>query len=365
MPYKFKKSPKFNKKRAGLYRVTRASRKTSTREYFAKKRKLKTRFLFLTILIILLFILGIYILFFTSVFQIKNVEIVFDNEPYLVSQNEIKNTIYTLMNKKYLYFLSHNNLLLFNSGRLKDIINQDSRIASLSINKKLFPTTIKVKIRESRPAAQLLILGGSDDLYLNPRGQVIMPPENRGEENLTTGDFAIFKKSRTDSGDFATIKESRNNLPFTTLKERSDNDDRYFATPEGRSNNTPSTTLNLDTKSGLPLFFDQTSTSLNDPDIIELFKNTLDFIKSDVLIQNNINVNLVEINKQANVYNIRINTSEKWYIMINSETDFDKQLSSLGLIIKDKPEIRQKLKYIDLRFGERIFYKINSTEKNR
>ena len=61
----------------------------------------------------------------------------------------------------------------------------------------------------------------------------------------------------------------------------------------------------------------------------------------------------------ANPQRINIKTFEGWEIYFNSQNDISNQVFNLGVILKEKisPEKRRNLEYIDLRFGNQIYYK--------
>ncbi len=318
MAYQYKRTPKLDKRKLGLSRINRASRRTSSRESYNRRRRTRVKFFVFSFLIVLFLGLVAYFLFLTSFFEIRDVEITFDDQPYLISETEMKSIVYTLMNKKCLYFLSCSNFFLFNLNRLIDIARQDSRIASLIVSKRLFPAKIEVKIKESQPKVQLVVLGSGRNYYLNSRGQMIIL-----QQDSITGLEGQY--------------------------------DKLFTTPD---NNINTNNVGKQEKMPLPIFLDKTPTNLNDPSIIKLFKDILDFIGSDILAQNNTSIKLVEISEGGGIFDVKMTTLEGWYILINSEADFNKQLNSLGLILKEKLTNREEIKYINLQFGEKIFYKL-------
>jgi len=338
--YKYKKTSNLNKRISDLYWAKqRASRKVSSRKYYLNRKKNKIKkFVFAVSLVLFLIIVG-YVLFFTSIFRIKSAEVtVFRNQTPLFSKNEIKGLIYSLMNKKYLHFFPCSNLLVFDAELLTDLLKEDSRVADLIVDKKFFPAKLEIEIKESEPKARLFFQGADENYYLSSRGQIIVSPNKIAPyENVTP----------STENDFVLIKEHQ---IYPSLEVSGDDHLGNFTTQE---QNTYS----------LPLIYDMTSVNLNDPVSIELFKNILDFIESDVLSNNNITVNPVRIDEQGGIFNVKMITSEGWYILISSEVKFEKQLDGLASIMKGKllntkGEVldRTRIEYIDLRFGEKIFY---------
>lgn len=314
----------------GLYRRARAARTAQSRKYFLEKRHRRIKLLMLIILIILLLGISIYFLFFSQFFQIKdeNVKIIKINNNNLISEQELRNIIHPLINEK-LFLLSRGNIVLFKTGRLTEIMKKDSRIAFFKVEKR-WPNSLIVEIGESQPVALLVSLGDDRPYYLNSRGQVI----------------------HVSAQDFATPEGRSNNPSFTT--------------PEGRySNNIALMTLDPDKeeKTFLPVFYDQTSINLDDSSYIKLLKSVLTLIKSDILAQNEIRVNSVKISEQAGIFEVEIITLEGWRVLINSEADFEQQITNLGLVLREKIENRENLEQIDLRFGEKIFYKLKEEKE--
>jgi len=65
---------------------------------------------------------------------------------------------------------------------------------------------------------------------------------------------------------------------------------------------------------------------------------------------------LIEV---INHQRIDVETSEGWKIYFNSQNNIANQIFNLNLVLKEKisPEKRRNLEYIDLRFGNQVYYK--------
>jgi len=68
-------------------------------------------------------------------------------------------------------------------------------------------------------------------------------------------------------------------------------------------------------------------------------------------------VDRVEIYRDQGVIVNRATTSEKWQIYFDSRGNLEQQTSSLFLLLREKIKDRSDLSYIELRFGDKIFYK--------
>lgn len=65
---------------------------------------------------------------------------------------------------------------------------------------------------------------------------------------------------------------------------------------------------------------------------------------------------LVEV---VNSQRINVKTFEGWQVYFNSQNNISEQIFNLNLVLKEKisPEKRRNLEYIDLRFGNQVYYK--------
>lgn len=281
---------------SSLTRRAGAARKRQSREYFTQRRSLRIKLFLLILLIVFILALIAYFLFFSRFFRIQNINVSKITDYGLISEQELKEMATPLINKKFLIF-SQKNIFVFRTKALQQIMDNDSRIEIFNVEKDL-PQTLNIKIAEAKPVALLISLGNNKNCYLNSQGQLIYAQN------------------------------------FTTLKEEK----------------TPL----------LPVFYDQTDVNLTDPEYVKLFKSVLDLIKCDILSQNNIKAELVKISEKAGIFEVEITTNEQWRILINSEVNFDQQISNLELILKEKIEDRNNLEYIDLRFGDyqRIYFKL-------
>ncbi len=284
-------------KSPSLNRRVRVARNKQSRAYFAKKRVLRLKIYLSIILILILSGFVVYFLFFSNYSEIKDIRISKITDYQLISEQELTEMIDPLIKKRGLIF-SQKHILIFKTDDLREIMTNDSRINVFDIEKD-WPSTLIIKIAESKPVASLISFANNKNCYLNSKGQVIY--------------------ASTD-------------IDFTTPDEAE--------------------------KEILPVFYDKTEVNLTDLAYVELLKSVLGLINCDILSQNRIKADLVNILEKGGVFEVEIITQEKWRILINSEADFDQQINNLNLILKQEIEDRNDLEHIDLRFGERIFYKL-------
>ncbi|MFN3301708.1 MAG: cell division protein FtsQ/DivIB [Patescibacteria group bacterium] len=75
------------------------------------------------------------------------------------------------------------------------------------------------------------------------------------------------------------------------------------------------------------------------------------------LVNSDFSIIEVRIFEDKGVLNYQAITSEGWQIYFTPEEDINSQINNLFLILREKISDRSQLDYIDLRFGNRLFYK--------
>ena len=168
--------------------------------------------------------------------------------------------------------------------------------------KKKGAHTLIVKIKETKPEAKLLILGEQSPQFLNREAQIVSPY-------------------------FATLNDSLNKLP---------------------------------------IIYDKTFSSFNDPVYIDTLKSAIKLTNSPILIRNNIKINSVVMTEEnKGIFVIKAFTPEGCAFIFTSLLSFDSQLTNLGVVLKEKIGEKQisQLEYINLGFGEKIFIKFKEEKK--
>jgi len=116
-----------------------------------KRRKsiLKSRFFWLTILILVFLGLFFYFLFFSPFFQVKNI---FISGAEKISSSEIKNFVQNKLEKKIL-FLRTKSIFLININEIeKEVLKNFPPVAEIKIGRK-FPDVLNINLVERSPLA--------------------------------------------------------------------------------------------------------------------------------------------------------------------------------------------------------------------
>ncbi len=336
MPNKYSKT--LGSKSSSLRRKKISKRNLQSRNF---NRRKKTRHLKIFLLLVVVFIvLGLltYFLLFSNHFDIKKIQVNKLVDYKLVEEQEIVQEVYSLMNKKRL-FLPTKNIFVFKIASLASVLEQDSRVAEFTINKK-FPRQLNVTIKESLPIARLINFNNHQNYYLNEKGETIYLPLSQ---------------------DFTTTEIRSNNLTFTTLEQEEPEEQEIGPKSFGEEIEQEKEKIELDS---LPLFYNQTEVSLDKPEYINFRKDILGLINSPVLEQRQIKAELIKITTDKSIFEAEVDLNEDWLIFINSEADFDLQKNNLNTVLNEFLK-RDNLEYIDLKFGQRIFYKLKEQKEKQ
>lgn len=115
-----------------------------------------------TPLVIIALLFGLtYLLFFSGVFNIDEIEVKGYSSPELIEEIIISHTV---------NHYHKSNLILFDTGELEEVIKGDSGVRSINI-KKIYPKTLCVEIEESTP--KIIWISRGENYEIDDRGYVI------------------------------------------------------------------------------------------------------------------------------------------------------------------------------------------------
>ncbi len=119
--------------------------------------------------------------FFILIFYLQNkylfinqVEVghsLINNRFHLTQTKDVQNQLQSFLNQKWLFFFKKNTPLTFSTGRAIDLIKSDGRINEINISWRP-PHKIKAVIEEKIPVA-ILSVSGDKDYYLDKDGEII------------------------------------------------------------------------------------------------------------------------------------------------------------------------------------------------
>jgi len=261
-----------------------------------KRSPLRSRFFWITLLIIIFLGIAFYFAIFSKVFQIKEIIITGNKK---IQAQDLENLIREKINQRLLFF-STKSIFLINSEKIVNSILEKFPQAEETALKRKLPATLIFEIQERTPVA----------IWCQAR--LSFPSENfggQGEKCFFVDKFGIIFETGPENYDLV-------------IKFQDETKDGYL---------------------GEQIVKEEQIRSILE--IQERLKTNLKIITKEFIIQN------------ANRINVK--TIEGWEIYFDLREDIDWQLTKLRLVLeKEIPaEKREKLEYIDLRFGNFAPYK--------
>lgn len=266
----------------------------------------------------ILFISWVFLIIYLPYFTINKVEIIGNK---ITSSEEIN---YLINQSKYFKnsFIPKKNYFTFADIALAEEIKTTFLFEGVTV-KKIFPNSIRVIITE-KPAS-IIYTNNSAYLLLDADGKLIKKIQ---EVAPVTEKFSSSSTTSTDEITTTT----------TSSPKIFDNQEKFEA-------------LNKD-YGGLPIIIENGSIEVSDNNYIS--SNIIKFVhewKKELKEQGIGDAKYFTIDSTG--FNIKISTDQPWYIYANTDLESKIQLKNLKIILtNNKP-----LEYIDLRFGERVYWK--------
>jgi len=234
-------------------------------------------------------------------FEIKTINVQGNK---FISQNEIRQIVLTQTEKSRFIVFSQKNLIFFNKSSLRRNLSHKYYFDELNISKQYW-NTINISVTE-KPTT-LIYITNQEKYYLDANGNVI----NKYEPGVND-----------------TVVENNGVQIVRPLSEIS-------GLPVVVNNNTPAEVGNQ------ILNKENVSFILN---VDKKIKDSADFkIKQYQIDDNNAN-------------DLMVLTDQGWEIRFSLKDQYSSQIKLLFMILNDKVKDRSTLHYIDLRFGDKIFY---------
>lgn len=245
----------------------------------------------------LLFIIALIIILFTETFHINKIKIIGGE---LINGGGVENFIQKNLNEKNFMFFAQKNIFFFKKGQMEKKLSEQYNFQSVQIKKK-FPNSIHVLLREKKPF--LLLREENKNYYIDAEGNVI-----------------------SNFFDFGVEKSAYDN--YNILRHIN------FLQP-------------------IPTIYNQNKIIKNnsiEKKYFDLIKNFLDISKNHKIV--NVNHYALDSDKMY----ITILVAEGWKIYMDLTLDIENQFRRLKLILDNKIKIGKILDYIDLRYGDKIYY---------
>jgi hypothetical protein len=288
---------------------------------FSKHYQKKSRLLKIYGFLAIVLILGLgYFLLYSDRFEIKNIDV---SGTRNIRADDIKSIAESQIAERRFLIFKQRNLFAFSKKELTEKINDKYVLDDLRINKDL-PGSLKIEIKEKIS----LVIWVSNNRYYNLDSNGIAISE-------------ILNLNKSKSTKNKTQEETAPEPEFFDIKPLNSGeliDNREI--------------------SSFPLIFDETNNevvlgqSVISSDMISIILNLNKKIPEKI----NISVNSFKI-PELGSREVKIVTNEKWEIYFDTNKDIEMQLNNLKLTLDEKIKgNRSSLQYIDLRFGNRVYY---------
>jgi len=275
----------------------------SEREYYKKNNFVGWIVFFLA------FSFLVYVFLYSPAFAVTSITVSSDSGYGLIRENQIEKEIKNILEKNFLYIFPQKNIFLLRKKMVESYILSYPVAESVSIL-KIKPHTIAITIREIKPIAKFIIQGDDQEYFLTQTAKLLA---NQNFESLTQLE-------------------------------------------------------------SLPAVYDRTNNFTDDPEYLSSLQAITRIINDPILVKYNIKIKNLVLMNQNNIFEIRVNAQNNWQFIFNASADTIAQLKSLDVVLKEKnvfmagegadgesSEFNSAPdNYIDLRFGEKIFYYTNS-----
>ncbi len=256
-------------------------------------------------IIILLVLATVFILAIISrldYFKIKNISILGNN---FISESEIREMASLQSEKNKFIIFPQSNILFFSKGQLEKTISEKYYLNSLQID-KIFWHEIKIMVSEK--PIKLIYSTNQKKYFIDDNGNII-------------NEYGPGKSDRKEQdGDLEIVRpvSQAANLPIIYDK----NNDVAEIGSQILSKDYVAFLLNID----------------------QAIKDEADFKIKEYQLPELKGTDLIAI------------TNQGWEIRFNVNDSYLSQIKLLFLVLKDKVKDRSNLEYIDLRFGDKIYY---------
>jgi cell division septal protein FtsQ len=358
------------------YKNASLSQNKNPRQYYNHIINKKRKMFFLIFLFLLCLVVNFYFLFFSSYFDIQNFEIsIRQIAKQNISQEKIKKIASDQFEQKRFFFFNQKNLFVFNKKTLQNNLNQIYNLNKLKIHKEfknpLWIPTIKINLEE-KISALIWITSNNKCYFLDETGivlkeiKIITPTLSDASIEINQSELQHLNIKDNKYCKPENLVEKFKKIPIIYNE-----DDKKIEIKKTITNKKLIQsilflykTLPIKTKIEISYFkipvLKKMTPQLTDEKEIEKNKNEKENKKTipqkPIISSSNLEEEYIQLEKTE----IRVVTKDGFEIYFDIFfSDLDQQINTLRKILDQ--EIKDKissLEYIDLRFGNRVYYKI-------
>lgn len=277
--------------------------------------------IFLKFILIFVFFVGllVYFLFFSNIFNIKNVQI---EGLRRVKVEDVENIINNQKNKKNFLF-SQKNLIIFNKkGLIKSL--DEFNFSEISIKKNLLKRSLIIKIKEKDLA--IIFLEENNYFFANKDGQIIYYKPD-----------CSYLLSLNQDLEHNSSSETQNSINLNECITINDDFKKDNLSPiiENVGNKKVD-----DDKKNIKLDSEYINFSIN--------------LYNDLSDGSDFGLRKIILDEEYNSIKIKLNNDLELYFSLKN--DYSEQISRFFALKRERGAELQGKKYIDLRYGDKIFY---------
>ncbi len=355
-----------NKRVVRSYSFSERNKKTVSGSFRSPSNRKQINIFWLIIISFFVFIIAILCLFFSRVFYISNVKI---EGLKTIDSEKIEKIVFDQEETKFLMF-SQKNLFLFNKDKLINNLS-DFNFINIKVDKKLFKKSLIIKIEERQSA--IIFLENGVYFMADKEGNIIdYKPDCQAITNILTKNNSTNDLNSTSTENLASTTNTNELLASSSTS--SSNTSTVFDTSTVETNNIsedsnnilktldPNTCITVDDnykKENLYPIIENTGNSKIDENKknIDISSEYIDFcLKLYNDIGENVDFGLKNIilDESYNTVKIKLNNGPEVYF--NLKNDYSEQVNSLLILENELKSELQGKKYIDLRYGDKIFF---------
>lgn len=282
---------------------------------------------------------------FSHKVQITTIEI---DAPSIITKEKAHIAIKQFLNTKKWHFIPGTNILFFSKQELTRNLHQQFQLEELDIKRKFFHT-LQVMMKER--VSEINLITQNRRFLVDDRGVVIKEIPQIIElsddfEQIQDLQDVVIEKNEQDNTEVSQNNDTKENLPEPSSDAAKLPVINFFEKKMIMDENTV-------------IVYDLANTSINLNEQI-FSKQWIDDIIS---ITNHLRLLtpakiLYFTMKDIKEGSLTVETSEGWRVLFELNTDIERQLENFELVYNEKfSTSREGLEYIDLRFGERVYYK--------
>ncbi|PIT86955.1 MAG: hypothetical protein COU33_00320 [Candidatus Magasanikbacteria bacterium CG10_big_fil_rev_8_21_14_0_10_43_6] len=289
---------------------------------FDEKANIKKKLEILVLIITVIAFVGLTL--YHSFFRITRLDVVGLQR---ISEEEFDDAVYSIMQYNHFFVIPGNNYFFIDTDEIRDILLEKFPISSIVVQ-KTFPHTLSITLDEK--ISTLIYDNGKQYSYVGLDGHVVEIVRNVGEDEWQR-EYEIVTTTLADG----TIREEK-----TVVSE--------IHTPPVRT---------LFSEMGdYPVVYDkrQKATTLND---VVLKESTVaGAISWFHHLNDTVGAQYRHLELENELGDAVIYTREGWYIKVKLNKEQDIQFQALQAVLEERGS-REGLGYIDLRYGDRIYWK--------